>query len=47
MKEFIESGGKTLDDELIPIKKTLTHTEIAKLLQEKNDDTDTTIKTNY
>jgi len=38
MKEFIENGGKTLDDELIPIKKTLTHKEITKILTENDED---------
>lgn len=32
MKEFIETGGKGLGNEVIPIKKTLTHTEYSKLL---------------
>ena len=49
MQEFIDSNGKGFDTEPIPIKKTMTHTELSKLIQSTNqeEDQDPTYDSNY
>ncbi|KRX10389.1 Protein kinase-like domain [Pseudocohnilembus persalinus] len=51
MLNFIEVDGKNVQKEKIPVKKTLTHTELSKMInqapQQQFDNGDVTIKSDY